>query len=414
MHRDANGTWWCRPYLGTGPDGRPRRPRRSFPGIEGEAEALEAARAWVERETSGGAVPSMALADLLEGYIGVLAAMGASPNSTATYRTYLGYVRRGFRRGARADELGPLDFTRFQVRLLESGGRGGSPLSRSTVNGVHQFLRGAYRYLVAQGVVASNPLLSTEHPRQERREALALDERDLGALAGWIDAALEGGAPAERALALGCWLSLHTGMRAGEVCALRRRDVSPLRGWVHVGGTVVEAGGPPRRKEKPKSARSRRNVSVTPGEVAVLRAYEGWQEGRIGGSGGTFLVSADGGPMRPSSLSRSFKALARGLGLDGRATFHTLRHTHATWLISRGIDLITLSERLGHSSPDITSKVYGHVVAGRDMAAAESIDALMRDVAKPCQPGPPAGGGLDGETAGGGGRTGPPGPRQLK
>lgn len=415
VKRDDRGVWYCRPYLGLTASGRPYRPRRSFPECRTEAEALEAAREWAAELTSGGRVPSMALTDLLEGYVGVCAAMGASPNSVATYRTYMGYVRRGFRRGARADELTSLDFTAFQRRLLERGGEGGAPLSRTTVSGCYQFLRGAYRYLVAQGVVSENPMLAAAKPGPERREAAALDEYDLRSLAAWIDRALKKDAvPArDRVTAMGCWIALHTGLRAGEVCALRRRDVSAARGWVHVGGTVVEAGGPPRRKEKPKSSRSRRNVSVTPAEVAAIGRFEAWQGRELGVAGGSaFLVSADGEPMRPSALSSAFKRVARSLGLDPRASFHTLRHTHASWLISRGIDLITLSERLGHGSPDVTSKIYGHVVSGRDSAAAREIDALLRemgpagDVAKACQPGASPQSGHTGGAAGQGPETG--------
>lgn len=371
-----DGVWYCRPYLGRTPDGRQVRPRRSFPGARTEAEALEEARAWVASVSAG------SLDALLEDYIATREANGASPNSIRQYRTFARrYVAR-LLPGALAAEVTPRDLTRFETELLRSGGEGGSPLSPATVGACMYFLAGAYSYMVRQGLVASNPARAAERPSRERRDAVALDEADLSALIGWASASMPGpgcgAGPQEASLALAVWLALHTGMRVGEVCAVRRRDVSPLRGWVRVGGTVVcEAGAAPRRKEKPKSARSRRNVSMTARELGAIEAAQAWQDARIGGLGPSSpLVTPDGSWRRPDSVSRSFRRLARRLGIDPAATFHALRHTHATWLIARGVDIATVSERLGHAGTDTTARVYAHVLAGRDAAAAECFDAL--------------------------------------
>jgi integrase len=58
-------------------------------------------------------------------------------------------------------------------------------------------------------------------------------------------------------------------------------------------------------------------------------------------------------------------------------TFHALRHTHASVLISAGVDILTISRRLGHSKASVTLDVYGHLIGGADQAAANAIGSLL-------------------------------------
>jgi len=82
--------------------------------------------------------------------------------------------------------------------------------------------------------------------------------------------------------------------------------------------------------------------------------------------------------MRPTSVSRDFSAMRDSLGLTEGTSFHTLRHTHATWLLVSGVDPKTVSERLGHGSVATTLRLYSHVLPGRDAQAAEGFAAVAR------------------------------------
>ena len=66
------------------------------------------------------------------------------------------------------------------------------------------------------------------------------------------------------------------------------------------------------------------------------------------------------------------------LGSSGDVTFHALRHTHASQLIDAGVDIVTISKRLGHAKPDITLRVYAHLFRNDDSKAAAAIDAAFR------------------------------------
>lgn len=382
VKQDARGVWYSRPYLGRNAEGRAVRPMRTFPEARSREEAERMAREWLDRAAS------LRLTDLLADYIDTCEANGRSPNSVRQYRTFLNrYVSR-FLAGRRADELRPRDVTEFEKALLRRGAADGGPLSPATVTGCLHFLRAAYNYMIRQGLVESNPAAGSERPSAHRDEAAALDERDLALLVRDLDRMLgdlprapSWATPQRVAREFGVWMALHTGMRAGEVAALRRRDVSARRGWAHVGGTVVESRGRVARKDRPKSSKSYRNVSMTADELDLVERFEVWQEARTGRGGGSEpLVSHDGLWTRPSLLARTFAKQRDRLGIDRGAHFHTLRHTHASWCLAQGVDLVTLSERLGHASPDITARVYGHMVEGRDSAAAAAFQDLLRSV----------------------------------
>jgi integrase len=63
-------------------------------------------------------------------------------------------------------------------------------------------------------------------------------------------------------------------------------------------------------------------------------------------------------------------------------TFHCLRHTHASQLIDRGVDIVTISKRLGHASPDITLRVYAHLFRNDDSKAAQAINEALTGVGR--------------------------------
>jgi integrase len=85
----------------------------------------------------------------------------------------------------------------------------------------------------------------------------------------------------------------------------------------------------------------------------------------------------EGSTRSPNALTKEWSLAMKAAGL--KATFHSLRHTHASTLIASGLDVLTISRRLGHGSPAITLGVYGHLFKPDDRAAAimESVFTRM-------------------------------------
>jgi integrase len=83
-------------------------------------------------------------------------------------------------------------------------------------------------------------------------------------------------------------------------------------------------------------------------------------------------------PLMPNSISSTVSRLCRRLGLPKGASLHVLRHSHASLLLADGVDLATVSARLGHSSVRTTADIYSHAIRGKDHTAAQCWDEIMQ------------------------------------
>ena len=160
-------------------------------------------------------------------------------------------------------------------------------------------------------------------------------------------------------------LALSTGMRRGELLGLRWQDVDLNSGTLRVVQSLEQTKAGLRFKA-PKTKHGRRTIALPPSIVAELRTH--WkqqQEQRLalglGKAPETALVfpTRDGKPRSPGALTKEWTRAMKEA--DMKVTLHALRHTHASSLIAAGVDVLTISRRLGHASPTITLGVYGHL-----------------------------------------------------
>ena len=386
VRRHPDGTRYVQLYLGTDPvTGKRVRPYHSFPDAMSNEEAEAEAKRWAaEMRAAYGLGTAMRLGDTLERYVEWAEADGTAPNTVKAYRSIVRNRMRGLA-GVDPRKVTTAMVSSLYHELLKCGGTGGEPLSPNTVRQMHWFLRGAFDWMVERGLVASNPVLSVKAPRLSPHEAVALDEDDLGdvfvALANAIKGETRGPRDARRRAHLfAAWLALHTGLRCGECCAVRRKDVRQGQGIVRVTGTVVDTGSGVMRQPATKGHRPR-NVSVSARDMKTIREHLAWQDALLGGPlRKRPLVSADGSFCRPKDVSTTFSAFAREIGLPEGVTFHSLRHTHGTWLLMQGVPIKAVSERLGHADVSTTLRVYAHVLPGLDQAAADGFSDLEKEM----------------------------------
>lgn len=151
----------------------------------------------------------------------------------------------------------------------------------------------------------------------------------------------------------GILFALYTGLRIGELCALRWEDISD--NTIHISKTMQRLKNSLGKTEimilQPKTASSDRIIPVPKALVTLI------EERRK--AGGYMLTQTNGRLVEPRLLQRKFSKLIEECGLDS-ANFHTLRHTFATRCIEAGVDVKTLSEILGHSDVKTTLNKYVH------------------------------------------------------
>jgi integrase len=178
-------------------------------------------------------------------------------------------------------------------------------------------------------------------------------------------------------------VALFTGMRRNEVLALRWGRVDLDKNVVQVREALEATMAHGIRFKTPKSKAGRRDITLPDILVAVLREHRKAQlELRVRLGAGRLhdndllFADIDGNPISPTAFSTRWGEFAERIGMP-QLTFHMLRHTHASQLIDQGVDIVTISRRLGHAKPDITLRVYAHRFQKDDSKAAAAINAIM-------------------------------------
>jgi integrase len=269
-----------------------------------------------------------------------------------------------------------LHLTRLYSTLMKPAPEG-SGLAPATVSYVHRVIHRGLGQAKLWKLIQSNPAADAEPPRTQRREVEILSIRAVDTLR----AALSG-----RDIFPIAMTALGTGMRRGELLALRWQDLDLTRNGlaqISVERSLEETSKGGLRFKEPKTKHSRRRISIPDYLREELRAYwKAQQEIRlqlgIGKAADDALVFAqpDGTPRKPGSVTKEWGRLVNAIAIP-KVSFHALRHTHASQLIASGMDVLTISRRLGHSSPTVTLNIYGHLFPDSDERAARALDAAF-------------------------------------
>jgi integrase len=177
-------------------------------------------------------------------------------------------------------------------------------------------------------------------------------------------------------------LAVHTGMRQGELLALKWQDVDLENAKLSVRRTLTMSNGRILLGEL-KTKKSRRTIRLTDAAIQALhehlaRQLEGME--RLGDAyrdEGLIFASQVGTPINPTNLRRrSFAALLRRANLP-KIRFHDLRHTCATLLLSRNVHPKYVQELLGHANIAITLDTYSHVIPGMGDHAMRAMEDVL-------------------------------------
>lgn len=278
-------------------------------------------------------------------------------------------------------KLRPAQIHDWHTALLKSGGKDGKPLSARTVGHAHRVLHRALERALRLEVVGRNVARLVPPPKVEAVEIEILN-------AGQIATVLEklkgyGGRYGDLPLYPIAALAIGSGMRRGEICGLTWGNLDIDKARVRIERSLEETVDGLRFKS-PKTAAGRRIIGLPANVIDILRDHRrqliehrlALGMGRLTEDDLVFPL-ADGSPYPPDKLSRDWGHAVRDRKLPA-TSFHALRHSHASALIAARIDIVTVSRRLGHSSPAVTLRIYAHAFsAEKDEAAAMAIEAAM-------------------------------------
>ncbi|QYG90995.1 site-specific integrase [Iamia sp. SCSIO 61187] len=263
----------------------------------------------------------------------------------------------------------PGDVRRF---ISDKVGSGSAP---GTVRGARKVLRLVLAVAQAEGAIRSNPCDGVRVPPSPKAEMVFLDAEQVEALAQTID-------PRYSTMIR---VAAYTGMRAGEIEALRVGRTDLEVGRLTIAESVTEVQGHGLVFGQPKTY-ERRSVTLPPFLTEELRSHFG---GRDLDPQAFVFTSPEGGVIHHKNFyNRSFKPAVRAAGLPERTRFHDLRHSCAALCIALGAHPKAIQERLGHSSITVTLDRYGHLFPKLDEALTGRLDELHREAVSSFRPGP--------------------------
>ena len=257
----------------------------------------------------------------------------------------------------------------FEAKLIKAG------KSRNSVRHIHAVLRKSLKHALQWGFVSQNVTDHVQSPKPGHYEAQQLDPKRI-----WKILELARSTPYHTAF---CFLAF-SGCRRGEALGLRWDDLDLENRTASIVRSLQRLKGQGLVLQPPKSAKSRRAISIDEMTVDMLRQHRGQQLlymvelGDLYEDSGFVFPGPTGRALDPSVLTRNFERLAKAADATG-ARLHDLRHAHATLLLQEGTHPKVVQERLGHESSAFTLDRYSHVMpALQDKAAADFASAMER------------------------------------
>lgn len=234
---------------------------------------------------------------------------------------------------------------------LVSGGKKEAGLSSKTVSDVLSIVRSILKFAIKKGLYVPCDGSSIQIKRSAKSMRV-LSKTEQAQLCNYLLSEPE---PCN----IGILVCLFTGLRVGEICALRWEDISFPEQTIHVHQTLqrIQNKSGDAQKTKivvttPKSACSIRTIPIPDELIDVLAEYRKASVGYV-------LTNNEHTFVEPRTMQNRFKKALKMSGIES-ANFHSTRHTFATRCIELGFDVKSLSEILGHATVNITMNRYVH------------------------------------------------------
>lgn len=264
-------------------------------------------------------------------------------------------------------KLIPQNVQSLYTKMRKSG------LSPKTIQSVHSILHGVMEHAVKWNLVARNVIDRADCPSVEKHEIQPLDLAQARCLLDTV----RGGR-----LEMILTLALTTGMRRGELLALRWSDIDFSSNVLTVRGTVDYIAHYGYVETKPKTKKSYRKIVLPVFTMEKLVLHRAWQTEQCGkvGEGWCDLdlvfCGLKGSYFNPRYLLKLFGKALKEAGLS-HIRFHDLRHSVVTLLLALGVDARSIQELVGHEDIETTLGIYGHVLPSMQQSIADKLGGFF-------------------------------------
>ncbi len=294
------------------------------------------------------------------------------------------------------NKLQPNHLLEFYNNLQEDGIRkDGKPggLSEKTIKQHHAIIHCTLEHAVLWQLITSNPADRVKPPKVPKKEAKHLTEDEASLLLEVLNTA-----PLKYQALI--YLDLVTGMRRGELIALKWNNINFDEGTLEVNQAVGYTPESGQFLKDPKNETSKRIIALPPSVIALLKKHKATQNktklklGDAWQDENWLFTKWNGELIHVDTVSSWFPEFIRKYNLSIKnnieiphnekdkylireVNFHALRHTAATLLINQGLNVKAVSTRLGHSNTSTTLNIYAHSLRSADKKAADMMEEIF-------------------------------------
>jgi len=381
VYKRARGSWTIVYDLAADSvTGKRRQKSQSVKGTKRDAErVLREVLLSIEQGTYVKA-NKITLGEWLRRWLNDYASMNVTDRTLESYRSIVERHLIPSLGAVMLSDLQALDIQEYYGKERLNGradGKGG--LSNRSIVYQHRILSKSLDYAVKMGLVVRNVAKAVEKPRVSKVTMSTLSPEEV---IRFLDVARDTDYYVYFATLL------YTGLRRGELLALRWRNLDLQKATLAVVETGYKLGDGRYIIKEPKTPQSRRSVTLPPSLVELFKRYRADQEllriqlGVSLNADDFVFIRPDGSPVNPGAVSLAFRRIIKRAGLK-HVRIHDLRHTHATLMLKAGVHPKVVSERLGHANIGITLDTYSHVLPGLQEAAAEKFEEIVEGGTSP-------------------------------
>ena len=377
FRRDGKFAWGYSFFAGRTPEGK--RIQMTKSGFETRKDAADALRKAIEQHKSvSNTAGRVSFSVFLKGWLDEHAKHRCTPKTLERYEQ-LGQHAIKYLGDTEVQSLAPIAIESMLNSLRNCGDRkdeahpNGRPLSPRTVRHIAFLIHDSLESAVRWNILPTNPMDRVVLPKVGKKEVTALDKEDLNQLLG-----------AFRGTSLFPLFvtAASTGCRRGELLALQWRDIDFQTAMITISKSLEQTKKGLRIKST-KSNETRRFPlpSVAIDVLLEHRRNQQQQDPKevLHTDLGLVFCRPDGTYCKPDQISSRIAEVTAKAGLRG-ISLHSMRHSHASQLLSQGVPIPTVSKRLGHANPSITLKLYSHALESDELDAAKRWDDAYADV----------------------------------
>lgn len=258
-------------------------------------------------------------------------------------------------------------------------------MSYSSVKKIYELLNNCFTYAVIEEDIRKNPMLGVSLPKQsnmniktKKIEIYTKEEVEKLTNAIYNDT-FNSKRQLYRYSPIYIFI-LNTGLRVGEVLALKWENIDLENKVVRVNGSmsfIKDTENEGKRKTiftDPKTATSNRSIPLN--EKSVMALTELKRRNQIQNIKSKYVVcDLKGGHVPQRNISRTLQNLCEKASVDYKG-IHAMRHTFATNLVANGVDIRSVSDLLGHASIQTTLSTYSHSIQEQKVKAISSLDLI--------------------------------------